>query len=236
MPTPLSERTRWLGLDVDHDPCRGAAHDLVTTLRGLARDLATTDAEAADLPAVEAVLAQARALREGVGALPRLATTPARADLPASFLFERSPVSGRMNAVAPPVAISIDDNGTTGLVTYTEQYEGPAGGVHGGVIAAAFDELLGVAQMATDRPGYTASLEIRYRSITPLHVPITYEAWIVDQDGPRLVMGGRSTADGRLCAEATGVFARPNNRTIDEGPAHRQGARDEDGLRTGETA
>ncbi len=224
MPTPPSDRTQWLGLGIEHDPRRDAMHEMVTTLRALARDVATTDVESADPRAVDDVVAAATARRDGVRALPRLATTPARAQLPASYLFERSPVTGRMNAVAAPLALTFDGSSATATVTYTEQYEGPAGGVHGGIIAAAFDELLGVAQMATDRPGYTAGLEIRYRSITPLHVPITYEAWIEDLDGPRLVMAGRSTADGRLCAEATGVFARPNNRAIDEGPAHTRSA------------
>ena len=56
---------------------------------------------------------------------------------------------------------------------FTEQYEGPAGGVHGGVLAASFDEILGIAQMAAGVAGYTGTLEVRYLAVTPLHTVVT---------------------------------------------------------------
>jgi acyl-coenzyme A thioesterase PaaI-like protein len=78
--------------------------------------------------------------------------------------------------------------------------------VHGGVVAGAFDEILGVAQMASGRAGYTGTLEVRYHRVTPLHTLITYEAGVDRHEGRKLYMWARSTADGELLAEATGVF------------------------------
>ena len=45
-----------------------------------------------------------------------------------------------------------------GVVTFGDAYEGPPGCVHGGFIAASFDEMLGFVAGATGKPGMTARL------------------------------------------------------------------------------
>ncbi len=44
------------------------------------------------------------------------------------------------------------DGRIVGSVTFTAAYEGPPGCVHGGYVAAAFDELLGVTQSLAAAP------------------------------------------------------------------------------------
>lgn len=196
---------RWLGNDVAHTEQREHVHRVADTLRTIASELVRVDAEAATTEALLPVQDLAERLRHAVTELPRVTTTPARAAAPVSFLTERSPVSGAANAVAAPLRIQFG-NPTTAHVVWTEQYEGPAGGVHGGVIAASFDEVLGIAQMASGVVGYTGTLEVRYLSITPLHTLVTIEAGVDDLDGRKLRMWARARADGKVCAEATGLF------------------------------
>jgi hypothetical protein len=43
-------------------------------------------------------------------------------------------------------------------VTFGSAYEGPPGCVHGGYVAAAFDEMLGFVQSLGGNPGMTARL------------------------------------------------------------------------------
>ena len=57
---------------------------------------------------------------------------------------------------------------------FNAAYEGPPGNVHGGMVAAAFDEVLGMAQSLSGNAGFTGTLTIRYRSPTPLYEPLLF--------------------------------------------------------------
>jgi acyl-coenzyme A thioesterase PaaI-like protein len=78
--------------------------------------------------------------------------------------------------------------------------------VHGGWIALAFDEMLGMANIASGHPGMTGRLSVRYRRPTPLHSPIEFEAWTEEVDGRRVVTRGTLSVDGVVTAEAEGLF------------------------------
>lgn len=207
---PLDDRAlavmnRWLGNDVDRTDERAALHRVAETLRAVAAELVRVDAESTDVQALMATEDLADRLRHAVATLPQVSTTPAAAPVPVSHLAERSPVTGAANPAAPPLRVRFG-NPTVAHVVWTEQFEGPVGGVHGGAIAAAFDEVLGIAQMAAGVAGYTGRLEVRYRQVTPLHTVVTIEAGVERREGRRLTMWAHATADGRVCAEATGVF------------------------------
>ena len=62
---------------------------------------------------------------------------------PGSFL-EFSPLIGRSNPIAPPLELALVDGRVVGTGVFGSAYEGPPGHVHGGHIAAAFDEVLGM--------------------------------------------------------------------------------------------
>jgi len=127
-----------------------------------------------------------------------------------SFL-DRSPLIGTLNPLAVPMHISTvrDDTGeamAVGRVCFGAAYEGPPGCVHGGFIAAAFDEVLGVAQSLSGNPGMTAHLAIDYRSPTPLHQPLVFRGRIKHIAGRKISTTGTLYHDDTLCAEASGLF------------------------------
>ena len=109
---------------------------------------------------------------------------------------------------APPaVAVKEAFNvGKVGWATFGEQYEGPPGKVHGGFVAAAFDDVLGMAQSLGGRPGMTGRLTIRYRAPHPLHTRIRYEAKLESVDGRKTLVTGASYDGETLLAEAEGLF------------------------------
>jgi acyl-coenzyme A thioesterase PaaI-like protein len=80
-----------------------------------------------------------------------------------------SPFVGSLNPLAPPLYVDMVDDRILATGVFGDQYEGPPGYVHGGVIAAVFDEVLGFAQSLSGRPGMTGRLTIHYRKPTPLH-------------------------------------------------------------------
>jgi acyl-coenzyme A thioesterase PaaI-like protein len=124
-----------------------------------------------------------------------------------------SPVTGRLNALAPAMTLTWNDTDVLSEVVYGDAYEGPPGHVHGGFIAAIFDEVLGFAQALTGAPGFTARLEITYRSPTPLHTPLKVSGRFERIDGRKIYTSGAIHAGDRLCAEAKGLFvsARPDH-------------------------
>lgn len=100
----------------------------------------------------------------------------------------------------------MDGADVVGSAVYGDAYEGPPGCVHGGFIAAGFDEVLGFAQSLSGRPGMTARLEISYRSPTPLHRPVRYAARFDRVDGRKISVSASLHHGDTLCAEATGLF------------------------------
>jgi hypothetical protein len=126
---------------------------------------------------------------------------------------DMSPLRGLRNPLAPPLEIarSARADGTPcmrGHALLSRLYEGPPHGVHGGFVAALFDEILGSAIGLAPPPGVTASLEVRYREVTPLEQPLRFEAWIESDRGRRIVAHATCHAGETLTASAKGLFVR----------------------------
>jgi acyl-coenzyme A thioesterase PaaI-like protein len=95
--------------------------------------------------------------------------------------------------------------------TFHAAYEGPPGYVHGGWIALAFDELLGMSNIATGNPGMTGRLTVRYLRPTPLHRPARLRGRTERVEGRRVTARGELFVDDVLTAECEGLFV-----TLDE--------------------
>lgn len=121
--------------------------------------------------------------------------------------FDQSPLIGLANPLAPPITIGKTGPTTAGAtVNFGSAYEGPPGSVHGGFVAAAFDEVLGFVQSLSGRGGFTGTLTVRYRKPTPLHTDLVFEAEMLRVEGRKIFTDGRLYAGDTLCAEAEGVF------------------------------
>ena len=120
---------------------------------------------------------------------------------------EASPLSPRLDwevVTRPDGRIGVEARGAFGAA-----YEGPPSFVHGGWIACAFDEVLGIANIAAGHPGMTARLIVHYRKPTPLFHELVLRAWVDRVEGRR-VMSRAEMYDGEtLTAEAEGLFVQP---------------------------
>ncbi len=120
--------------------------------------------------------------------------------------FDHSPIIGLANPLSPPVELEFTGERVGGRVTFGAAYEGPPGCVHGGYVAAVFDELLGSAQSLSGTQGMTAHLEVDYRKPTPLGVELTLDGWLDRREGRKIYARGTIHAGGVLTAEAEGLF------------------------------
>lgn len=123
---------------------------------------------------------------------------------------ELNSVGGQSNPLAPRLNQWLEDGVAHGTVRCGYAYEGPPGYVHGGHVAAIFDQFLGMAQLAGNRPGMTGSLTVRYLRPTPLNVELKLRAEMVDSSGRKTTMRGEITANGVTTATAEGLFIEPN--------------------------
>lgn len=200
---------RWFPADPPTSPRRARKHALADAVRGLIGDVLMLDVEAvteAQLADVEERLALAR---KAFADLPDVREVGLHLAGDDSSLFERSPLSGRSNALAAPLSLHFEGEQVRGHATYGEVYEGPPGLVHGGYVISAFDDLMGVAQAVSGVAGLTGTLEVKLRRGTPLHRRIDYEAGVLEQNGRKVIAWGRSLLDGVVLAEATGIFIQP---------------------------
>jgi len=121
--------------------------------------------------------------------------------------FDQSPMIGLANPLAPPIRLEdLDDRSAVGRVVFGPAYEGPPGSVHGGFVAAAFDEVLGYVQSMAGAPGFTGTLTVRYRSPTPLHTELEFRCALTGQEGRKTFASGEVYAGDTLCAEAEAIF------------------------------
>ena len=192
------------------------------TRRVIARLVATKATEDELRNAADALEAIAATLeRYPQGRLYEGFAESANAGNPHAF-FDHSPVMGLANPLAPPLRLEVRDDKVHGTVHFGAAYEGPPGAVHGGYVACAFDEVLGLTQSIGGSPGMTGTLTIRYRRPTPLHTDLRFEGVIDRREGRKIFTKGWLWAGDDLTAEAEGIFISVDMSKVAELMAKRE--------------
>jgi hypothetical protein len=128
--------------------------------------------------------------------------------------FQFDPVLGLYNPLALPVRMTWQPPLAIGHARFGEAYEGPPGCVHGGVISGVFDQVFNVANLKNGVAGPTANLSIDYRRPTPLRRDLVFEGWVDRVESRKVFARGRVLYDGKVTAEATGLFIRVDLETM----------------------
>ena len=188
-------------------PRRAALKELADAARTLVDRLVATDAPDDVIEAATAEVSAAADRFEGYhqGSLygfSEMANAGKREDP----LYDHSPLIGIANPLAPPMSIQQVGDTIEAEVTFGQAYEGPPNCVHGGYVAAAFDELLSATQSLSGAPGMTGTLSVRYESPTPLHEPLRLVGRLVGVERRKIFTEGTCYAGERVTATATGLF------------------------------
>lgn len=118
-----------------------------------------------------------------------------------------NPVIGRANPYAPPMAVSLlDDGSVQGQVTLGPIHEGPPGFVHGGIVSMLLDQFLGHVVAAAGVPAMTAELTVRFRRPTPFGRPLLLVGRAESIEGRKTLASAQILADDAVTAEGRGVF------------------------------
>ncbi len=121
-----------------------------------------------------------------------------------------NPAVGLRNAIAPPMLIEHEADGSCwSEFTLGPAYEGPPGWVHGGICALVLDHILGeVASEGLTQPKFTGTISLRYLRGTHLG-PIRAEAFVEHSEGVKTFARGYLRDDEGITVEAEGVFIKP---------------------------
>ncbi|HEX2577976.1 MAG TPA: PaaI family thioesterase [Aquihabitans sp.] len=188
-------------------PRRAALKDLADASRLLIDRLVATDAPDDVILAATAEIAAAAERFAGhhQGTLYGFSEA-ANAGKRADPLYDHSPLIGIANPLAPPMSMLEVDGVIEARVRFGQAYEGPPGCVHGGYVAAAFDELLGATQSLSGAPGMTGTLTVRYERPTPLKRELRLEGRLVGVERRKIFVEGACYAGDDLTATAKGIF------------------------------
>jgi acyl-coenzyme A thioesterase PaaI-like protein len=215
---PPEAMSAWMLTAGSTDARRLTKHRLVDATRLLINAVTMLDVNplAADDPDVDAVTAAVAEVTARLAALPVLPGGPVEAGGDDARLLERSGISGLSNPLSAPLHIWVEGDRVLGWAKYPHQYEGPPGCVHGGFVAAAFDDLLGATQTLSGIAGFTGTLTIKMVRPTPLNRRIDYEGGVESVEGRKILTWGRSMYAGEEVARAEGLFISPRAGMDDE--------------------
>ncbi len=186
-----------------------AKRTLASAIRALMENLCATDAPAEELLAIAT---QVEASAQRFANQPRMTNPPGVAEGSLvggmEMFMDRSPLVGLANPMAPPLRLNpdVENRFVHGSVEFGNAYEGAPGCVHGGHVAAAFDEALGMACMFSGGPGMTGEITVSYRKPTPIHVPLRIEARFDRMERRKIYTSGELYAGDLLLATSTGLF------------------------------
>lgn len=197
---------------VEDPEALAALEDAQRGLTGAVRTLVdATVRTRVDAPELTGVAAQVEALSLRLLAQAQAEPLGLETDSAGRLRDQGNAMVGMRNPLAPPLRVTGDGEGRTHcVVTLGAGYEGPPGCVHGGIVAAILDQVLGSVPARLGLPGMTAYLNTTYRRPTPLGQQLSCHGWVERVDGWKVHARGEvRDAEGRLTAEGDALFVVP---------------------------
>jgi acyl-coenzyme A thioesterase PaaI-like protein len=113
---------------------------------------------------------------------------------------------GPDNPASLGLRVRADGDGVAGEVTFGAAHEGAPGFAHGGAVATALDDALGMLLMRLRRAAVTRRLEVDY--LRPCFIGRRYDvaARCESIDGRKLWLVASLSEDGEVVADARGLF------------------------------
>jgi acyl-coenzyme A thioesterase PaaI-like protein len=124
----------------------------------------------------------------------------------ANSVFPDCVVSGQANPMGMEANLWREGDEAMMEVTLGSAFEGAPGRAHGGVVAALFDEVMGLALSVSGTLAFTGRLAVTYRAPTPLGVLLRARAWPAHRQDRKLTIAAELHSGSTLLAEGEGLF------------------------------
>ncbi len=126
-------------------------------------------------------------------------------DTPEHEMADRA-VAGAANPTSVRLAVRREGDDAVADVWFGPAFVGAPGRVHGGMVAAVFDDVAGFALAVVGQPGFTGRLEISYRAPVPIETTIEFRTRLRSRDGRKLTVDAEARLGDRILATAEALF------------------------------
>jgi len=183
-----------------------------SNLRDLNHSFSARDPEDDVLAQVAEVAAELTARIEAAPARDRLALM--RRGIAESLMglgFEDRAVGGGSNPTSVDLG-NVRFEGTDGAgdivadVRLRRAFEGAPGRAHGGIVAAAFDDITGFVIAQIQEPAFTGELTVRYLAPVPVDEPLELRARLDGRERRKLFISGEARAEGEVIATCRAIY------------------------------
>jgi len=124
-------------------------------------------------------------------------------------LMPWSPIIGRRNPVSPRLAFRVDGQCLRGGGRIPVRFVGAPQTVHGGIVAAVLDEIMGLTNYLNGAGSFTGEMTVRFHRPTPIETDLELLGETVSVEGRKVRSRAEIRIEGELCASAHALFIRP---------------------------
>ena len=194
-------------------------------LRDLNHAFAAHDPDDAELGALTAAAASLTIQLDGAAPRDRLALMRAAVGaqsvpmMTAGSGFADRAVGGATNPTSVDVEVRFEGEEVIANVVLRRAFEGAPGRAHGGIVAAAFDDVTGFVIGLLREPAFTGELTVRYLKPVPVDTPLEMRARLRGRERRKLFIEAEARDGEELIATCQAIYI-----TVD--PARFAGAPD----------
>ncbi|HTL84403.1 MAG TPA: PaaI family thioesterase [Acidimicrobiia bacterium] len=122
--------------------------------------------------------------------------------------FEDRAVGGRANPGAVDLYVRFEPEAVVADVTFRKAFEGAPGRAHGGIVAAAFDDVTGFVIGQLQEPSFTGELTVRYIAPVPVDTPLEMRARLVGRERRKLFIEAELHDRNTLVATCKAIYIK----------------------------
>ena len=120
--------------------------------------------------------------------------------------FEDRAVGGGSNPTSVELDVRYDGDEIIADVVLRRAFEGAPGRAHGGIVAAAFDDVTGFVIAQIQEPAFTGELTVRYLAPVPVDEPLELRARLDGRERRKLFISGEARVDGEVIATCRAIY------------------------------
>jgi acyl-coenzyme A thioesterase PaaI-like protein len=194
------------------DEARAAA---AAALRDLIHAFAAHDADDATLGAIASTATSMTAQLDTTPIRDRLAlmraafasgTEPTFPAMTAGSGFSDRAVGGATNPTSVDVDVRFEGEEVVATVVLRRAFEGAPGRAHGGIVAAAFDDVTGFVIGLLHEPAFTGELTVRYVKPVPVDEPLVMRARLRGRERRKLFIEAEAHHGDELVATCKAIY------------------------------
>jgi len=194
------------------DEARFAA---AAALRDLIHAFAAHDPDDAELESIAATTTSLTAQLDRAAPRDRMALmraaiatgdTPSFPEMTAGSGFSDRAVGGATNPASVDVDIRFEGEEVIATVVLRRAFEGAPGRAHGGIVAAAFDDVTGFVIGLLREPAFTGELTVRYVKPVPVDRPLEMRARLRGRERRKLFIEAEAHHGDELVATCKAIY------------------------------